>query len=175
MLPKSRLGKRSPLGALVSSACPAAGPHVNLETGETDVSAAPSRVKGPSHPGLKVRGVERSVRPVMFQFIRNSDGKNPQTVCFDQASLSQVYFHCGAGESYGAVDQPDVKQTDVSVPPPGSSRSVSSCIDVPRRSDVFSVSVLITHLLVFPFNNFKLPPPPPAVSGGVQRRWIWTS
>uniref|UniRef100_A0A3P8RL46 Zinc finger protein 395a n=1 Tax=Amphiprion percula TaxID=161767 RepID=A0A3P8RL46_AMPPE len=37
MLPKTRLGKRSPLGALLSSTCPT---HTHLETGETDVTMA---------------------------------------------------------------------------------------------------------------------------------------
>ncbi|XP_060904325.1 zinc finger protein 395a [Labrus mixtus] len=101
MLPKTRLGKRSPFGALVSSACPAAGTHAGQETGETSIAMATvggehpiSRVKG--HPGMK------------------------------------VYFQCsGGGESAGVVDQGDLMQRDVSVPP-FCSRSVSSCIDVPR-------------------------------------------
>ncbi|XP_071345960.1 zinc finger protein 395a isoform X2 [Trachinotus anak] len=111
MLPKSRLGKRSPLGALVSSACPAAGtPQANPETGEASVTVATaagqqavSRVKG--HPGLK------------------------------------VYFQCGS-ESPGVVDQLHLLQSDVSAwssshpssssVPLSISRSVSSCIDVPR-------------------------------------------
>ncbi|XP_070817955.1 zinc finger protein 395-like isoform X3 [Chaetodon trifascialis] len=104
MLPKTRLGKRSPLGALVSSACP--GIQTSPETGETGVTMATAagqqtRVKG--HPGLK------------------------------------VYFQCGgAGETSGAADQLDLMQSDVSSsshPSSSSSscsRSVSSCIDVPR-------------------------------------------
>lgn len=48
MFPKTRLGKRSPLGALVSSSSPVPGPRIDQETGETSMS----RVKG--HPGLKV-------------------------------------------------------------------------------------------------------------------------
>ncbi|KAM9367055.1 zinc finger protein 395a [Symphorus nematophorus] len=96
MLPKTRLGKRSPLGALVSSSsCPTAAVTMATAAGPQTVS----RVKG--HPGLK------------------------------------VYFQCGgAGES----DQLDVLQSDVSAwssshPSCSSSscsRSVSSCIDVPR-------------------------------------------
>ncbi|KAM8762973.1 zinc finger protein 395a [Acanthopagrus schlegelii] len=102
MLPKTRLGKRSPLGALVSSTCPAAG-QVTGDTGVTMETAAghltASRVKG--HPGLK------------------------------------VYFQCGgAGEASGVIDQPDLMQSDASVWPSSHlsscSRSVSSCIDVPR-------------------------------------------
>nr|XP_046253863.1 zinc finger protein 395a isoform X2 [Scatophagus argus] len=107
MLPKTRLGKRSPLGALVSSSCPAAGTPTGQETGDMGVTMATAagqqticRVRG--HPGLK------------------------------------VYFQCGgAGESSGVVDQPDVMQSDVPVwssshPSSSYSRSVSSCIDVPR-------------------------------------------
>lgn len=51
MIPKARLGKRSPLGALVTSTCPG----VNLETVVTMVAAgqqATSRADG--HLGLKV-------------------------------------------------------------------------------------------------------------------------
>ncbi|KAI3377526.1 hypothetical protein L3Q82_008428 [Scortum barcoo] len=111
MLPKTRLGKRSPLGALLSSTCPT-GQEETGDTGVTMATAAGhqavSRVKG--HTGLK------------------------------------VYFQCGAGggESPGVVDQLDVVQSDVSVwsscppcppstsAPPSCSRSVSSCINVPR-------------------------------------------
>ncbi|CAJ1049958.1 zinc finger protein 395a [Xyrichtys novacula] len=101
MLPKTRLGKRSPLGALVSSTCPASGTHPGLETGEAGITMATpaghqsvGRVKG--HLGLK------------------------------------VYFQCsGGGQSSGVVDQVDFKQRDVLVSP-SCSRSVSSCIDVPR-------------------------------------------
>ncbi|XP_042343941.1 zinc finger protein 395a [Plectropomus leopardus] len=112
MLPKTRLGKRSPLGALVSSTCSPAGTQTGQETGETSVivstaaaQQAISRVKG--HPGLK------------------------------------VYFQCGGGgEAPGVGDQLDLMHSDVSVwsssrpssssVPPSCSRSVSSCIDVPR-------------------------------------------
>lgn len=54
MIPKARLGKRSPLGALVTST----SPGINLETGETVVTMAvagqqaTSRADG--HLGLKV-------------------------------------------------------------------------------------------------------------------------
>ncbi|KAF1393306.1 hypothetical protein PFLUV_G00037620, partial [Perca fluviatilis] len=109
MLPKTRLGKRSPFGALVgSSSCPPAGP--GQETGETAVTMATAagqqavgRVKG--HPGLK------------------------------------VYFQCeGTGsERAGAGELPnDLPVWSSSGPSSSSSpsciRSVSSCIDVPRRS-----------------------------------------
>ncbi|KAE8277706.1 Zinc finger protein 395 [Larimichthys crocea] len=88
MLPKTRLGKRSPLGALVSSMG---------DNGVTVTTAAAGRVKG--HPGLK------------------------------------VYFQCGgAGEPSGVLDQPDLMQSEASARSSSlsSSRSVSSCIDVPR-------------------------------------------
>nr|XP_020458319.1 zinc finger protein 395-like [Monopterus albus] len=114
MFPKTRLGKRSPLGTLVSSTCPAAGAHTNPETGEIGVTVtvaaaagqqAINRVRG--HPGLK------------------------------------VYFQCrGRREFPGVVDQSDAMQSDFcawssshpssSSAPPSSSRSVSSCIDVPQ-------------------------------------------
>ncbi|XP_018548427.1 zinc finger protein 704 [Lates calcarifer] len=102
MLPKTRLGKRSPLGALVSSTCPAAGTHMHPETGETGVIMATAAGQQPfnrvkAHPGLKV----------YFQCGR-------------------------AGESPGAVDQLDLMQSNVSYVPPSGCRSVSSCIDVPR-------------------------------------------
>ncbi|XP_041849756.1 zinc finger protein 395-like [Melanotaenia boesemani] len=108
MIPKTRLGKRSPFGALVNSTCTAAESH--LETGKTVIALATmarqdgiSRVKG--HVDLK------------------------------------VYFQCGgAGESLGALDQPDPSAWSSSLPSssssssvsPSSRRSVSSCIDVPR-------------------------------------------
>lgn len=68
MLPKTRLGKRSPLGALVSSP----GAHTHLETGESGITVATTagqqasnRLKG--HPGLKVRG--------------NAGNRNKQNIC----------------------------------------------------------------------------------------------
>ncbi|XP_028999803.1 zinc finger protein 395-like isoform X2 [Betta splendens] len=113
MLPKTRLGKRSPLGALLTN--PAAGPHTNLETGEADVfmAAQPAASRAKGHPGLK------------------------------------VYFQCGAAES--ALDP---KQTDgfawpssPSVPPSGSGRSVSSCIDVPRSQRRSAAEVDVDELM----------------------------
>ncbi|XP_074523110.1 zinc finger protein 395-like [Halichoeres trimaculatus] len=96
MLPKTRLGKRSPLGTLLSSSCPASGTQTGQESSDTSVIMSTaagqqsiSRVKG--HPGLK------------------------------------VYFQCsGGGDASGMVDQVEVSG------PPFCSRSVSSCIDVPR-------------------------------------------
>ncbi|KAK5873506.1 hypothetical protein PBY51_018542 [Eleginops maclovinus] len=88
MLPKTRLGKRSPLGALLNATCTTGEPGVTVASGQP----AFGRVKG--HPGLK------------------------------------VYFQCGGGESSG-VDPLDVSSGPSSVPP-SCSRSVSSCIDVPR-------------------------------------------
>ncbi|XP_044051270.1 zinc finger protein 395a [Siniperca chuatsi] len=108
MLPKSRLGKRSPLGALVSSTCPAAG----QETGETGVTAATAagqqpigRVKG--HPGLKV------------YFQCGGGGESPGVA--DQLDLMQRDV---SGWSSSHPSSSSV--------PPSCGRSVSSCIDVPR-------------------------------------------
>ncbi|XP_047187596.1 zinc finger protein 395a isoform X2 [Scophthalmus maximus] len=159
MLPKTRLGKRSPLGALVvSSVCPATGTHTNPETGETGVTVATAagpqavaRVRG--HLGLK------------------------------------VYFQCGgggAGESPGAVDQLDLIQSDGPVwssshPPsssvtPSSSRCVSSCIDVPRRSpedvdvDELMAAMVLSSLSCSPLlhspANGETPAPPMDCGGG---------
>ncbi|XP_040894147.1 LOW QUALITY PROTEIN: zinc finger protein 395a [Toxotes jaculatrix] len=153
MLPKTRLGKRSPLGALVSSTCPVAGTHPNLETGETGLTGATaaghqafSRVKG--HHGLK------------------------------------VYFQCGrGGESPGTVDQLDFMQSDVSVwssshpsssssssVPPSSSRSVSSCIDVPRSQrspqevdmDELMAAMVLSSLSCSPLLHSSANPEPSA-------------
>lgn len=164
MLPKTRLGKRSPLGALVSSSCPTV-----QETRDTS--------RGEGHPALKVRWFcqratstlseprQCSLSVFWYTFILEYGQKT--TVSFLHrrnltwltgasayhsepwlSSLSQVYFQCGgAGEPSGVVDQLDLVQSDVSAWPsshPSSSssscsRSVSSCIDVPRRSDVLTV------------------------------------
>ncbi|KAF3832097.1 hypothetical protein F7725_025762 [Dissostichus mawsoni] len=48
MLPKTRLGKRSPLGALLNATCITGDPGITVETEHPAVG----RVKG--HPGLKV-------------------------------------------------------------------------------------------------------------------------
>ncbi|XP_061564340.1 zinc finger protein 395-like isoform X2 [Cololabis saira] len=111
MFPKPRLGKRSPFGALVSSTCPSAGTQAHLDTPGIAVATGAgqqgiNRVKG--HSNLK------------------------------------VYFQCGgAGEHPGVLGQPSSVQPDASslwpsprpfCPSSSSSRSVSSCIDVPRSS-----------------------------------------
>lgn len=83
------------------------------------------------------------MKPQKLQFFTNCDGESLRLPgCPDRASLSQVYFQCGAGESSGAADPLDVSgwSSSRALPPSATSRSVSSCIDVPLRSDVFSVS-----------------------------------
>ncbi|KAM6943318.1 zinc finger protein 395a [Xenentodon cancila] len=113
MFPKTRLGKRSPFGALVTSTCPSAGMQAHLDMGIAVATGAGqqgiSRVKG--HSDLK------------------------------HHLFSQVYFQCGvAGESPGVPSKPNSAQTDASLwassspsfSSSSSSRSVSSCIDVPR-------------------------------------------
>nr|XP_033484678.1 zinc finger protein 395a [Epinephelus lanceolatus] len=110
MLPKTRLGKRSPLGALVSSTCPPAGTHIGQEMGETSVimsiaagQQAISRVKG--HPELKV------------YFQRGGESSS----VMDQVDLMQsdVPVWSSSHPSSSSV-------------PPSCGRHVSSCIDVPR-------------------------------------------
>ncbi|XP_068606819.1 zinc finger protein 395-like [Brachionichthys hirsutus] len=99
MLPKTRLGKRSPLGALVGKETDCAG----IAMATTARQQTASRVKG--HAALK------------------------------------VYFQTGgAADAPGAVEPPHPPMRDASARPsshPSSSscsRSVSSCIDVPRRT-----------------------------------------
>lgn len=171
MLPKTRLGKRSPLGALLS---PAAGPRADQETGEAGVTMATaaehqavSRVKG--HPGLKVRGAQGTL--LLFNNYNSHESllqlqyiqRKPLTVR-PGVSSPQVYFQCG-GESSGLVDQLDFMQSDVwpsshpcssctsscsSSVPPSSSRSVSSCIDVPRRCDITASVCVVVVVFYLP-------------------------
>ncbi|KAM3626028.1 uncharacterized protein V6R79_021492 [Siganus canaliculatus] len=89
MLLKTRLGKRSPLGALLSSSC--------QETEED--------------------GIPMATASALPQTI-NRVGGRPGL---------RVYFQ---GRPSGVVDQLDLLHSDTLSPP--SSRSVSSCIDVPR-------------------------------------------
>ncbi|KAF7660917.1 hypothetical protein LDENG_00272270 [Lucifuga dentata] len=139
MLPKTRLGKRSPLGALLSSSCTAAYMSTNQDMGQADISVAKehpgiSRVR--VHPGLKVSS------------------------------------QCGGHGSSGSGDQVDFMQTHNSVlrrtedvwPSSSSSsseaqpiiRSVSSCIDVPRRRpeevevDEMMAAMILTSLSCSP-------------------------
>ncbi|XP_072235945.1 zinc finger protein 395a isoform X2 [Leuresthes tenuis] len=134
MIPKTRLGKRSPFGALVSTACPAAGSH--LEMGKTITAGTGqqgiNRVKG--HADLK------------------------------------VYFQCGgAGECSGVLDPPDSAQIDAaawssshpssSSASPSGSRSVSSCINVPRRSpQKVDMDELMAAMVL---SSLSCSPPPP--------------
>ncbi|XP_028257284.1 zinc finger protein 395a isoform X2 [Parambassis ranga] len=107
MLPKTRLGKRSPLGALVSSTCPSYLEKV--ETGITVAtgagSQATSRVKG--HPGLKV----------YFQ----CGGAGDSSGLVDQLDVQR-----------GVSSGPSSSSSSSFSVSPSCSRSVSSCIDVPR-------------------------------------------
>ncbi|KAM4593318.1 zinc finger protein 395a [Odontesthes bonariensis] len=131
MIPKTRLGKRSPFGALLSAACPGAGSH--LEMGKTIATGTGqegiNRVKG--HADLK------------------------------------VYFQCG-GEHSGVLDQPDGAHIDTwsssrpsssSFASPSGSRSVSSCIDVPRRSpQKVDMDELMAAMVL---SSLSCSPPPP--------------
>ncbi|KAM9765490.1 zinc finger protein 395a isoform 2-T3 [Menidia menidia] len=134
MIPKTRLGKRSPLGALLSSACPPGGTH--LEQGRPVPQGAGlqgiSRVKG--HADLK------------------------------------VYFQCGGpGEASGAPPHGNVQ---AEAPPPSAasgSRSVSSSIDVPKRTpqevdvDELMAAMVLSSLSCSP--PPKGPAPPDAADG----------
>uniref|UniRef100_A0A3Q1EG15 Zinc finger protein 395-like n=1 Tax=Acanthochromis polyacanthus TaxID=80966 RepID=A0A3Q1EG15_9TELE len=137
MLPKTRLGKRSPLGALLSATCPT---HTHLETGETDVTMATAAGQQASsrsrvHPGLKVR-----------------------------KTLPGVYFQC-AGEPSG-VDQIDGPLSSPSC------RSVSSCIDVPKRSvdmDELMAAMVLSSLSCSPL--LQSPTHPDTTGNGSSGYW----
>lgn len=85
MLPKSRLGKRSPLGTLVSASYPAGGTLAGQETSYTGITMATaagqqSTGRGKGHPSLKVSRVTcscfRSTREgfdVMDRCVRQSE------------------------------------------------------------------------------------------------------
>ncbi|XP_029354832.1 zinc finger protein 395-like [Echeneis naucrates] len=110
MLPRSRLGKRSPLGALVSPTCPPPGaPTTNQDTGTTAATLAgeqpTSGVKG--HLGLKV-------------YFQRGGEAGPDQLDFLQADLSAW-----------SSSHPSLSSSSSSSSVP-QSRSVSSCIDVPR-------------------------------------------
>lgn len=117
MLPKTRLGKRSPLGALLSSSCPATGARPDHEINDG--------VKG--HLGFKV-------------------------------------FYCGADECSG-LDQMDFKPSEASrLMCATSSRSVSSSIDVPKRSpeevdmDELMAAMVLSSLSCSPLLHSPAPP-----------------
>ncbi|XP_024151591.1 zinc finger protein 395a [Oryzias melastigma] len=129
MLPKTRLGKRSPFGALVSSACSAA------EAAKTGFTAAMgseqagiSRVKG--HGDLK------------------------------------VYFQCaGSGEGSGVLDPFSNAPADAAVSASfhHGSRSVSSCIDVPRSSRGAQEVDMDELMAAMVLSSLSCSPPPKAV------------
>lgn len=107
-----RLGKRSPLGALLS---PAAGTHTVQEAADPTVTMATTGLQTVSrrgHLALKVRG--------LLAFLCSSF----LSAVTDRCGLPQV---CPSGE----LDQLDLVHGTVSAWPPSPR---SSCIDVPRRS-----------------------------------------
>ncbi|XP_012993091.2 zinc finger protein 395a [Esox lucius] len=162
MLPKTRLGKRSPLGALMGTSCPTMeGP---LETGGH---------RDP--PGI----VGNPMGPLGPQHLNRFGNKlHPG---------QKVYVLCGGRESMGVVEQHNHVDNEVSIrlqalgqhvlrkledvwtspttPPPaahpptqdpGRPQRVSSCIDVPRRSpesvdmDEMMAALVLTSLSCSP-------------------------
>ncbi|XP_038865258.1 zinc finger protein 395-like isoform X2 [Salvelinus namaycush] len=166
MLPKSRLGKRSPLGALVCTSCPSM--ESTLETG------------GHGDPEGGVGG------PTM-----GSPG--PQHLSrFNNKLLpgQKVYVLCGGRECTGVVEQHNHVDNEVAlllpvlgqhvlrkledvwtcptVPPPpstttqgtGRPHQMSSCIDVPRRS-AESMDEMMAALVLTSLSCSPLVPSPP--------------
>ncbi|KAM9432778.1 zinc finger protein 395-like isoform 3-T4 [Salvelinus alpinus] len=166
MLPKSRLGKRSPLGALVCTSCPSM--ESTLETG------------GHGDPEGGVGG------PTM-----GSPG--PQHLSrFNNKLLpgQKVYVLCGGSECTGVVEQHNHVDNEVAlllpvlgqhvlrkledvwtcptVPPPpstttqgtGRPHQMSSCIDVPRRS-AESMDEMMAALVLTSLSCSPLVPSPP--------------
>ncbi|XP_034038861.1 zinc finger protein 395a [Thalassophryne amazonica] len=118
MLPKTRLGKRSPLGALVSSTLPAAtGTHTDQEMGETNVAAATAAARQQTVGGVHLQ-------PGLKMYFQFGGRENPALAERMDIIQSQA---------------PGVRKTEEpashhSSSVPTSSRSISSSIDVPRRS-----------------------------------------
>ncbi|XP_058485151.1 zinc finger protein 395a [Solea solea] len=149
MLPKTRLGKRSPLGALVSSACTAGANPETAKTGVTMATAAGpqaiTRVRG--HLGLKV----------YFQCA----GKGESPGMADQLDLT---------ESDISAVWPSSHSSSSSSVLPSNSRCVSSCIDVPsrRRSpgdvdmDELMAAMVLSSLSCSPLMHSPTNPEPPA-------------
>ncbi|CAL8403706.1 unnamed protein product [Boreogadus saida] len=177
MLPKIRLGKRSPLGALVSSTCPSdGGDHQERGGGVSPVTMTTRPVPATAvgkiklHPGQK------------------------------------VYVHCGSRECPGVVEQHNHMDNQVSVflpdqarhilrktedvwtspsahlvpspsPSPGpahpgdGARTVSSCIDVPRRTaeevdmDEMMAAMVLTSLSFSPLLHSPKQTDTPAALG----------
>ncbi|KAM6980519.1 zinc finger protein 395a [Aplochiton taeniatus] len=131
MLPKSRLGKRSPLGALVCTSCPSlegpleTGLHGNLEGAE---SKTPGRVK--LHPGQKVfvwcGGRECSG---VVQQHNHVDNK----VSILVPALGQHILR-KAEDVWTSPSAPPPSPSAAHPKSTGQLHPVSSCIDVPRRS-----------------------------------------
>lgn len=84
MLPKSRLGKRSPLGTLVSALYPAGGTLAGQDTGYTGIAMATgagqqSTGRGKGHPSPKVSQVTCSC------FRSTEEGFDVMDRCFSQS------------------------------------------------------------------------------------------
>ncbi|XP_053176024.1 zinc finger protein 395a [Scomber japonicus] len=152
MIPKNRLGKRSPLGALVSST---AGHRADQETGETSVIMATAAAGGGQHTVSRVKG-------------------HPGLKVYFQCGGA-------SGESSGLVDQSDVPVWSSSHPSSSSSsspssvphsviRSVSSCIDVPRSQrtpadvdmDEMMAALVLSSLSCSPLLHNSAQPDPAA-------------
>ncbi|KAM7405610.1 hypothetical protein PAMP_000045 [Pampus punctatissimus] len=143
MLPKARLGKRSPLGALVS---PRADPETGITVATAAGQQAVSRTKG--HPGLKV----------YFQCGGESAGM------VDQLDLMQ------SDVSVWSSSHPSSSSSSSSLVPPSGGRSVSSCIDVPRSKrspedvemDEMMAAMVLSSLSCSPLLHSSAHPDPAA-------------
>ncbi|XP_029904106.1 zinc finger protein 395a [Myripristis murdjan] len=141
MVPKTRLGKRSPLGALVSAACP------TLE-GLLDRATSPDR-----EVGVACIATATGARAQANGRVKLHPGLK---VCFQCESSGVEHHHHN--------DQPSLS----SAPPPSRPHPVSSCIDVPRSSrrpeevdmDEMMAAMVLTSLSCSPLLHSE-----PAASG----------
>uniref|UniRef100_A0A3Q3GBS1 Zinc finger protein 395a n=1 Tax=Labrus bergylta TaxID=56723 RepID=A0A3Q3GBS1_9LABR len=96
MLPKTRLGKRSPFGALVSSACPAAGTHAGQETGETSIAMA---TVGGEHPISRRSPEEVDMDALMAAMVLSSLSCTKSTNQWpNQIITTAPPMDCGGGD-----------------------------------------------------------------------------
>ncbi|KAI4791620.1 hypothetical protein KUCAC02_033900, partial [Chaenocephalus aceratus] len=102
MLPKTRLGKRSPLGALLNATCITGDPGVTVATEHPAVG----RVKG--HPGLKFLRPAEDPSPSCIDVPRSQ--RSPEQVDVDELMAAMVLSSLSC--SMNSPPEPEVLQMD---------------------------------------------------------------
>ncbi|MEQ2279517.1 hypothetical protein AMECASPLE_010322 [Ameca splendens] len=162
MMPNTRLGKRSPFGSLVGSSCPEPNKTSTTKAtraGQQGISRVRDHgdLKVPAGNNHKQKKIPESPRILFVSCqMKMSRRRRPRLIdsCLSQSQcclLPQAYFQCG-----GAGDS----QTDNVAQSTCCSRSISSCIDVPRSRTAQQEVDMDELMAAMVLSSLSCSPPP---------------